>query len=333
MTTDRDGTRRTDDTHATKTRLRALTLAITLLSLYGLTGPALPARADELVVNGRFDDDLVGWKTFHDAQRQADWAAADAAGSSSSGSAKLTNTEMQAAIVNTPMVQCVPVQAGEDYRAAAKIRVEPGQARTGMAALYLIWFSNTDCFGNTLRSDSVGAATSPGGWTPIHLDTTSPAGAVAVQLRTYVTKHQAGGTFSADFDDVSLLPADEAPPSDECGSVPGPDLTDHDFPGFHFRVEIVNGGGSLSAASESHCLPETLCVSGALPGRTEAELRLIGPRPNGHLWLQVVRFTPSELRIEVEKVAGGTCKRYTLPAIPPGSDTLDGFVDRTAFVP
>ena len=309
-------------------------LALTVGAL-SLALAVAPAWAAELVTNGGFATDLSGWKAFTDANRGAAWSPMDANGSGSSGSAELTNTSTDAAIAVTPMFQCAPVQAGEDYHVSAKLMVKSGQARTGKANWAVIWYSNTDCFGNSLEYDIVGDVTSPGSWVEIQDDYTAPAGAVGAKVVPGLIKSQAGGTFTAYFDEASILPADEAPPggAEECQPLPGPYLTDSDFPGFRFKVEITNSAGSLAASPEAACLPETVCLSGALTGRTEAELRLIGPRPNGHLWFEMIRFSPSALRIRVEKVSDGTCRFYDIPAVPAGSDALPGFVDRTAFTP
>ncbi len=309
---------------------RALVLGAIALAL-----TVTPAFAAELLTNGGFTNDLSGWRAFTDATRVSAWSPIDADGSASSGSAELSNSSTHGGTLVTPMFQCVQVQAGEVYRVSTKVRVKSGQARTGKANWAVVWFPNADCFGNTLEYDVVGEVTSPGSWVQVQNDYTAPSGAVGAKVIAGLIKNQAGDRFTAYFDDASFLPADEAPPGgpEECQPLPGAYIVDSDFPGFRFKVEIVNGAGNLAASPEAECLAETICLSGALPGRTEAELRLIGPRPNGHLWVEVVRFTPSALNIRAEKVSDGTCRFYRLPAIPAGSDELPGFVDRTAFVP
>lgn len=125
--------------------------------------------------------------------------------------------------------------------------------------------------------------------------------------------------------------ASETPPPP-----PGPLwLSSAEVPGFSFQVRISAGGGSRAGAREEGCLPETLCVSGALPGRSEVFLRIIGPRPNGHLWLQVVKFSTSRIEVWARQEASGAVRYYDLPAVSPGEVRVDlsGLADRLAFSP
>jgi len=110
-------------------------------------------------------------------------------------------------------------------------------------------------------------------------------------------------------------------------------FTSDAFPGFRFSVRIFAGGGEQTAQVESDCLAETVCVSGALAGRSELFLRIIGPRPNGHLWVNLVRFTTSRVEVEIEQLKTGETRTYILPEVPAGSDELPGRLDREAFPP
>jgi hypothetical protein len=103
--------------------------------------------------------------------------------------------------------------------------------------------------------------------------------------------------------------------------------------GFCFKVTITAGGGPIATRQESDCIEETVCISGALPGRSEVFLRVIGPRPNGFLWPTLLRFTPSDVTVEILQKATGITKTYNLPAIPPGIDVIDGLQDREGFEP
>jgi hypothetical protein len=129
-----------------------------------------------------------------------------------------------------------------------------------------------------------------------------------------------------------------SPPSDSLRWVPPlaakePTFVSDTFPGYRFRIRIESGGKEQAVRFESDCIPETLCVSGALPGRSELFLRIIGPRPNGFLWTNLVRFTTSRVEVEIEQVATGETRIYVLDEVPRQGDQLPGRVDREAFPP
>lgn len=114
---------------------------------------------------------------------------------------------------------------------------------------------------------------------------------------------------------------------------PGQYLASDELPGFRFKVRITGGSQAVAGSQEPNCPGETLCVSGALPGRSELFLRVIGPRPNGLLWVNLVRFTPSRVEVWAEKLATGEVNYYDLPALERTDDTLTGLIDRDAFQP
>lgn len=123
-------------------------------------------------------------------------------------------------------------------------------------------------------------------------------------------------------------------PDPEPGECPSGYFTDPGYPDFCFRVGITAAGGAaVPTRRESGCIDETVCVSGAIPGRSELFIRIIGPRPNGFLWPTLVRFTPSEVRVDILQRSSGTTKSYTLPAVPSDSDELSGLQDREGFLP
>jgi hypothetical protein len=111
---------------------------------------------------------------------------------------------------------------------------------------------------------------------------------------------------------------------------PGPWLSSPSLPGFEAKVRIAD---STTGNRESDCIVETLCVSGALAGRPEAFLKVIGPRPNGFLWAQISRFTPSRVEVWLRQVSTGEVRYYTLGPVSPTSDDVSGLQDRTAFLP
>lgn len=114
---------------------------------------------------------------------------------------------------------------------------------------------------------------------------------------------------------------------------PGPYVVSEEIPGFRFKVHLTAGDRVVAGVGETDCIDGTLCVSGALPGRSELFLRVIGPRPNGFLWLNLVRFTPSRVQVWAEHISSGTMRYYDLAALPRTDSELAGLVDKQAFPP
>lgn len=110
-------------------------------------------------------------------------------------------------------------------------------------------------------------------------------------------------------------------------------LLSDEFPDFAFRVVISAGDSSWEAVKEPDCTPATLCVSGAVPGRPEALVRIVGPKPNGYLWPTLVKFTTSRVEVWIRQLSTGDQKHFVLEASSPGSSELPGLFDRTGFRP
>jgi hypothetical protein len=98
----------------------------------------------------------------------------------------------------------------------------------------------------------------------------------------------------------------EPPPAEEALSTP-------ELPGFRFWVRF--GDPATEAwwgEGEPLCTPETLCVSGALAGRTEVLVRIVGPKPNGYLWPTLVKLSTSRVELWIEQESTGLLKCYLL---------------------
>jgi ELWxxDGT repeat protein len=113
----------------------------------------------------------------------------------------------------------------------------------------------------------------------------------------------------------------------------GPWLSSPSLPGFSFKVRITAGSSSIAGAQVPACIPETLCVSGAVPGRSEVFLRVIGPRPNGRMWPTLVKFSTSTVEVWVRQDSSGEVRYYLLEGARPGFDELPGLFDRVGFAP
>lgn len=105
------------------------------------------------------------------------------------------------------------------------------------------------------------------------------------------------------------------------------------LPGFRAKVRITAGSNSILGSGEPACIDETLCVSGAIPGRSEIFLRVVGPKPNGYLWPTIVKFSTSQIEIWLEQTSTGQVNYYLLEGARPGSSELEGLFDRQGFLP
>ena len=163
----------------------------------------------------------------------------------------------------------------------------------------------------------------------------APAGTHFASFELAVGALGAGsGTFAALFDEAYLCPAGACAPQ----GVPEPPYADwlHSpgLPGFSAQVRITPPNGSpLEGREEGDCIAETICVRGAVAGRPELFAKVIGPRPNGYLWAQIIRFTPSQTEIWLRRDGTGEVNYYQLPAVGPTAGALPGVEDRTAFLP
>ena len=165
-----------------------------------------PLHAQNLVLNGEFDDSLVGWENSGGTNITAAWSAVDANASPASGSIRITNTSASASNGVTA-TQCAPVNSGQSYTVGGKVRIPSGagQDLDDRAVVGLRWYSGPDC--TTSNGGAVSANGSPGSfntWVTQSLTATARPGARSVEVRTLLTKFPAGGSFIAHFDDITL---------------------------------------------------------------------------------------------------------------------------------
>ncbi len=162
-------------------------------------------------------------------------------------------------------------------------------------------------------------------WTPVSQGLESP--------RVNQLAIGSGGLYAATAAGVYVLDtsagAGEPPPPEGL-----PWTTDPTYPGFRFKVRIGQGAAApISGTREPACLPETVCLSGALSGRSELLLRIVGPKPNGWLWPTLVKLSTSETEVWIEQLATGRLRYYDLAGARPGIDELPGLFDRFGFLP
>ena len=144
--------------------------------------------------------------------------------------------------------------------------------------------------------------------------------------------HEVDGKFSVTYSSVKQW----LDPDDPGSSCPGGFFSDPEFPDFCYTVTITPPGQSSFPGTQmdpSECLGETVCVSGALATRAEAFVRIVGPKPNGYLWPTLVKFTTSEITIQIHQISKNITKTYVLDGASPGSSELEGLFDRMGFLP
>jgi hypothetical protein len=124
-----------------------------------------------------------------------------------------------------------------------------------------------------------------------------------------------------------------ANPGGGCAETPpaGPWLSTSSLSGFEVKVRI---SGQRLGTLVTPCIAETMCVAGAVPGRAEVFVRVVGPKPNGYLWPTLVKFSTSTVEVWIRQVHTQIVRYYRLAgASGPNDDTLPGLFDRTGFRP
>ncbi len=154
-----------------------------------------------------------------------------------------------------------------------------------------------------------------------------------LQTQLTVTDLQTGKstTYSSNSPGAVLQVADRQPFAPDPPA--GPWLTTPELPGFQFKVRITGPAGEIATRQEASCIPETLCISGAVPGRSELFLRVVGPKPNGFLQPNLVKFSTSQIEAWIQQLSTGQINYYELDPATPGSSDLTGFFDRYGFGP
>jgi hypothetical protein len=123
--------------------------------------------------------------------------------------------------------------------------------------------------------------------------------------------------------ELPLAPRDPDPPATS-------PILSAEYPNFRFWVRI---GDSRIGTAVDGCLPETVCVAGAIPTRAEVFLRIVGPKSNGYLWPNIVKFNTTKTEVWIQQISTGKTNYYSLTALAQESETLPGLVDKTGFLP
>lgn len=168
-----------------------------VLNMLLLLAVALPATADNVLVNSGFDHDLSGWLKAGVVGRE-EWTSDDAQGSPSSGSAQLTFRDVQFLDGTADLFQVAPATAGKKYDWS--VDVKNAGATPDNYAMTIVWCSDPAC---NLPSATivVGPLSSTPQWKNYAGQIVAPAGTQSAAIHVRV---QTGG--SAFFDNVSFGP-------------------------------------------------------------------------------------------------------------------------------
>ncbi len=211
---------------------------------------SLPAFAQNLVPNATFPSNVSGWTAT--AGATVAWAARDASGSASSGSALVTNASANASTMAGGRL-CVASGPGS-YTGRTRAWIPSGQPRTGFLNLTFISYASPGCAGSPIKTSVVPGGSQTDRWLAISGAYVPPATVQSTAVILEIAKSQAGGQLQAYFDDVVLTrsaPATLTVPA--AASIHGSGGT---F--FHSDLWVVN---------RSHAYPQTLtatyrCFSG-----------------------------------------------------------------------
>lgn len=189
-------------------------VAALVAAIVAVLAGAAPARAQNLVPNGRFDDDIVPFAPVGVDPSVASYdAGLDRGGPTGSGSLKLVNTGSSANVINAGTCIAQPIPEG-GYYFDYWVRFATGEAANGSAQVAFRGYASSDCTGTPLVSfygTGVGPVIGRGLW--IHLDEgdiTTPAGNVPAgvnSLRVAATLGRStAGTLTANFDAFFFAP-------------------------------------------------------------------------------------------------------------------------------
>jgi hypothetical protein len=201
-------------------------VAVLLLPvLLAASGDAQAACTNSLW-NPGFDLGVTGWDDAASGGGVNVYLVAapdDRQGDLSGYAGLVTNTSSGAGIdVGTLALEsstCVGVTEGDTVQLRGWIRVPSAQTRSGSARLVLRWSELAHCAGNAGLVEGT-AISAPGDWTfvgnSIPVPLVAPPGIDSFTVGLAVTKNEAGGSFFAYYDDLSVCVPE--PSAAACGA-------------------------------------------------------------------------------------------------------------------
>lgn len=192
---------------------RLLVSGIWATSLCVIAMPLGAARAEDLVINGSFDENVSNWASNNSLIDHV-WDALDADGSVSSGSALVTST-YTAPNVPVPMTQCIDLSTTGFHDFEGSIYRPSGQSEEADVGFMLEWITGScgeggDRYGLT----TLGNAEDTDSWELVEASLEPPVAAVSVIVHAWIrfsTKNEPDGAYQAYFDNIQFVPEPGAP--------------------------------------------------------------------------------------------------------------------------
>ncbi len=167
--------------------------------------PAVPTASH--LVNGGFDSNLVAWTNELPGFIAMSWSPADATGNPESGSVRVTNSVPAAGGAGSGPEQCVALTPGSTVSITVRMRIPPGQSATATVNPQVYAHPSGDCSGSSSAGQglSMRGPSLPDTWETQTAMWTVPPGIHSAKLMLWISKTTAAGTFTAYFDDVSVV--------------------------------------------------------------------------------------------------------------------------------
>lgn len=167
---------------------------------------AVTAESQNLLQNATFDSGTAPWFS-------GTFSTLDALDLASSGSIQGGNAASTPFTFDSLVSECVPVVGGTIYEGRFDYRFVASPGVTGNVSLSPGWYSNPNCSGILFIPGSQGSALADGAWharsqSPL----TAPSQAHSANLRLEIIKFEAGGSVTANFDNVVFKPAGTCAP-------------------------------------------------------------------------------------------------------------------------
>ncbi|MFI5182523.1 MAG: FG-GAP repeat domain-containing protein, partial [Thermoanaerobaculia bacterium] len=179
-----------------------------VLALLSMLTVAGTGAAQNLIVNGNFDSNVLGW-TFQDTGSFTLDSSHDADSNPLSGSGRLENA-IPLESGSARAMQCVAVTGGKSNDIWARIRIPSGQTTSGYAMVVVQFYDGASCLGNSVGGVSTPQlnSTTTDTWVVSEVfSQAAPVAAVGARVNLWVNKTEATGSLVVDFDTLAFSPA------------------------------------------------------------------------------------------------------------------------------